>query len=312
MAKGDWWFKFEYNKWRNSSELRRCSLETKGFWIELICVMRESDADSVTGTCREIARLVGCFPDEVERCLEELRATETADIFFHADSCSGTCNASCNGHVTKCNAQSNARVTVTSRYISKELKSKELTRLRVAKHREQNESNTQVTPAVTVQSKSKSKNKSKKKEKEKKEEASSTPPAEAFGQPQKRPTDFRSSSDIPLIAKTENVLKFALPIPTQERIADVVPTEFESDWIELVKDRIVGNEDSAPNYVKTKIGFWLTDIRKIIDRSPKPNGTNGHSPPEPPKRSQEELRAIFEKQAHDRPRPQLKIDDDDA
>jgi hypothetical protein len=132
MSKGDWWFKFEFGKWRNDSSLRRCSLETKGFWIECLCAMREAGTSQLTGTYNEIARLVGCFPEEAARCVIELKRTETATV-------------------TLCNDE----VTLKSRYMERELKAKQLTRLRVQKHRE----NEQCNAPVTVQSKNKSKSK---------------------------------------------------------------------------------------------------------------------------------------------------------
>lgn len=125
--KRDWWFKFEFNRWRNHTELRRCSLETKGFWIECICVMREIGSDRVTGSYAEIARIIGCFPEEAERCIAELQRTETARVTL-----------------------SNDCVTLVSRYITKELKAKKQTRLRVAKHRSNAQCNAPVTNRVRV------------------------------------------------------------------------------------------------------------------------------------------------------------------
>ena len=133
MAK-NWWFKFEFNKWRTDSMLRRCSLETRGFWLECICVMREMGTDRLSGRLEDIARMVGCFPAEAERCIAELHRTGTAD------------SVTCNAHVT----QSNGEVTLVSRYISREVKTKAQTKLRVRRHR----SNASVTPTVTTQSKS--------------------------------------------------------------------------------------------------------------------------------------------------------------
>lgn len=80
MAKGDWWFKFEIPAWRNSPELRKCSLEARGFWIECIAIMRDAGDHFITGTATDFARMVGCFPDEAARCIDELSKTKTADV----------------------------------------------------------------------------------------------------------------------------------------------------------------------------------------------------------------------------------------
>jgi hypothetical protein len=130
MAKGDWWFKFEIPAWRNSPELRRCSLETKGFWIECVAIMRDLGVPHIKGSCEEIARSVGCFPEEAQRCVEELKRTNTADVTLR-----------------------NGEVTLKSRKYAKELKAKEMTRLRVRKHR----GVVDVTPDVTDKVKSKKK-----------------------------------------------------------------------------------------------------------------------------------------------------------
>jgi hypothetical protein len=140
-----WWFKFETGKWRNDSALRRCSLETKGFWIECIAAMREAEVFELSGTIEEVARLVGCFPEEAMRCLLELQRTKTADVTL-----------------------GNGCVTVKSRYIAKQVKVKTQTNLRVQLHR----SNANVTQDVTLQSKSKSK-------KEEKEDAANAAVAAA-------------------------------------------------------------------------------------------------------------------------------------
>jgi hypothetical protein len=146
----NWWFKFEFNRWRNDSSLRKCSLETKGFWIECICAMREADTDRITGTVDQIARLIGCFPDETRRCLAELESTGTADL----ETCNGACNGKCNGDVTLCNG----KVTLLSRYIKNELKDRENLRLRVERHRKNKSSNGDVTLHSKSKSKSNSKN----------------------------------------------------------------------------------------------------------------------------------------------------------
>lgn len=118
MAKGDWWFRFEIAAWRNSPELRRCSLETRGFWIDCIAIMRDTETAMISGTFEDFARIVGCFPNEAERCINELKRNKTADV-----------------------TQKNENVTLKSRKYERELKAKKQTRLRVQKFR----SNADVT-----------------------------------------------------------------------------------------------------------------------------------------------------------------------
>lgn len=84
--------------------------------------MREIGSDRLKGSFAEIARMVGCFPEEAARCIVELQRTETARVTLGNDC-----------------------VTLVSRYISKEIKAKKLTNLRVKKHRR----NARVTHDVT-------------------------------------------------------------------------------------------------------------------------------------------------------------------
>ena len=112
MAKNDWWFKFDIRAWRNSPELRKCSLPTRGFWIDCIAIMRDTERATISGTVEDIARAVGCFPDEARAAIEELKRHDTATVTLRNDN-----------------------VTLKSRRYAKELKAKELTRLRVRKHR---------------------------------------------------------------------------------------------------------------------------------------------------------------------------------
>lgn len=130
MAK-NWWFKFDYRVWRTDSSVRRCSLETRGFWLELLCAMYESETCEISGSYEEIGWLVGCDPSIVARCLVELQRTKTADVTL-----------------------GNGSVTVVSRRLRNELKVKKQTNLRVQRHRS-NANVTQVQHDIVI-SKSKS------------------------------------------------------------------------------------------------------------------------------------------------------------
>lgn len=130
MAK-KWWFPFDFRVWRTDSRLRRCSLETRGFWLECLCAMHEEGAFEITGTLEEVGWLIGCAPEVVARCAAELQRTKAADVTL-----------------------GNGNVTLLSRRLQRDLNDREQTRLRVRKHR----SNTDVT----IHNNSNSKNKKKK------------------------------------------------------------------------------------------------------------------------------------------------------
>jgi hypothetical protein len=131
----NWWFKFDFRVWRTDSDLRRCSLETRAFWLEVLCVMHEKGEYKIEGTYEEMGWLIGCAPEVVARCVIELQRTKTADVTL-----------------------GNGSVTLLSRRLKRELSDREKTRLRVQRHR--------GNADVTLQSKSKSNKKEIREEKE--------------------------------------------------------------------------------------------------------------------------------------------------
>ncbi len=127
MAKSDWWFKFEYLKWLTDEQLIRCSLETQGFWIRCICMMRKSGTGLLEGTGQELIRMLGVSGAELKRCTSELMTTRAADVTVRHAS------------VT----QKSTIFRIVSRKIQRELKAKEQNRLRKRKQR----SHADITPA---------------------------------------------------------------------------------------------------------------------------------------------------------------------
>lgn len=141
--KKDWWFKFEHLKWLTDEQLNRCSLETQGFWIRCICVMRKSGSAAVEGTGPELSRLLNVTPAEFRRCFLELTKTKAADVTLsHAS-------------VT----HKSAIFRIVSRKIKSELTTKEKNKLRKRKERR----HTDVTPKSQPHNKSKSKEEEKNK-----------------------------------------------------------------------------------------------------------------------------------------------------
>lgn len=77
---GNFWFKFEWELWRNDKQLRRCSKETRGFWIDCIAVMEEQQTFFIEGTPDEICREVVADRGEFDRAIAELSRTGAATI----------------------------------------------------------------------------------------------------------------------------------------------------------------------------------------------------------------------------------------
>lgn len=76
----NFWFKFEWGDWRNDRQLRRCSKETRGFWIDCIAAMEEQSTFFLEGTPEEICREVVADRGEFDRSLAELSRHGAATI----------------------------------------------------------------------------------------------------------------------------------------------------------------------------------------------------------------------------------------
>lgn len=136
MAK-NWWFKFDWDDWLNDEDLSACSLETQGLWLRCICLMYRSDTAELTGSLEQLRRKLGVLPEELTRCLHDLKSNNAANVRF-----------------------GNGDVSILSRRRQREVKAKENNRLYVAKHREKAECK------VDVRTQSKSKSLKKEKEEE--------------------------------------------------------------------------------------------------------------------------------------------------
>lgn len=76
----DPWMKFYPTDWRADPALRMCSLGARGLWVEMLCIMHESEPYGtlrVNGkalTARQMAILVGSTVEEISPLMAELEA----------------------------------------------------------------------------------------------------------------------------------------------------------------------------------------------------------------------------------------------
>lgn len=143
----NFWFKFDWDDWLNDEALSGCSLEAQGLWLRCICFMYRGDVAELKGTVEQLRRKLGVLPEELTRCLSELKTNGAADVRF-----------------------GNSDVSIISRRRQRECKHKENNRLYVSRHREKADSKKDVS----IQSKSKSKSKS---NKEERKEVAASPPS---------------------------------------------------------------------------------------------------------------------------------------
>ena len=117
-------FQFYTGDWMKDPKLSMCAPATRGIWMDLLCAMHdEGQSGEVSGTVEQLARLCRCTPAEMQSALDDLSVTFCADV-------------------TVCNKT----VTVECRRMKKEAKSRDTTKLRVARHRAKRDGNGGVTP----------------------------------------------------------------------------------------------------------------------------------------------------------------------
>lgn len=150
MAK-DWWFKFEWDDWLGDDELMACTLETQGFWIKCIALMNRAGVSELTGTVDQMRRKFGILPEELMRCVHDLKTNSAANVRF-----------------------GNGDVSIISRRRQREVKANADNRLYVARHREK----VKCKGGVREQSKSIDIEKEIREEKEKKKSVAEAAPPE--------------------------------------------------------------------------------------------------------------------------------------
>lgn len=109
------------------TEIRKCTLATRGAWYESFLRICRDDTDRIEGTYDQLARLWGCTLDEARAVVTELSNTKTCSVTV--------CNNIC---------------TLINRRRNRMLKEREKTRKRVANHRIEKRSNGNVTGHVTT------------------------------------------------------------------------------------------------------------------------------------------------------------------
>ncbi len=222
----NYWFPLEWDTWLADEALSCCSLEAQGLWIRCLCFMYRSGVAELTGTIEQLRRKLGVLPEELMRCLQELKTNNAADVRFCKD-----------------------EVSIVSRRRQRDLKAKESNRLYVAKSREKNASK------VDVSTHNKSKSKSNKKEEEK--EVVKTPPHTA--------TEHELSNfeypvkDLILAFPNERFT------PSQIGFieADVLDTPVDREaWADTITLYVQNHDPATRSYVPTRTGTLLEVFKK--------------------------------------------------
>jgi hypothetical protein len=76
----NFWFKFEWDAWRDDRQLKRCCKETRGFWVDCIAEMESQETYFLEGTPDELCRVVVATSGEFDRSIAELSRTGAATV----------------------------------------------------------------------------------------------------------------------------------------------------------------------------------------------------------------------------------------
>jgi len=75
------WIKFYPGDWLSDEALRSCSVEARGLWVDMICLMAKSDIHGhlliggKPARAEQIARIVGLLPQRTMELMDELNAS---------------------------------------------------------------------------------------------------------------------------------------------------------------------------------------------------------------------------------------------
>jgi hypothetical protein len=124
-------FQFYVKDWLSDPQLRMASFQTKGIWIDILCLMWESnDRGKLTGTIQEFCKMLGATEEEFTGFLIEAKRLNFASV-------------------TKSNNESNAEVTLENRRMVRDEKARKNNALRQSRFKSNAKSNTKVTHEVT-------------------------------------------------------------------------------------------------------------------------------------------------------------------
>lgn len=123
MAENLAWIKFFVGDWRRDPKVAMLSASGRGAWLEMILTMHDLADYKIEGTVREIARMCHLDMAEVQSALQELERHEVAEVEWRNDSVTG-----------------DAIVTVVSRRLEREEKTRSYARERQKKYRQKKQS----------------------------------------------------------------------------------------------------------------------------------------------------------------------------
>jgi hypothetical protein len=158
MAK-EYWEKWEYRLWKSDWDLGRCHPATRGIWAEWISSMMEAQTYFLTGTLDDLAASGRCTKAQAQAALHDLEKNDAATIGVGPlDGIIQRVTQNVTLKVTPLSRSFNGEITVISRKRLRDLRPKEMNRLRQQRFRDRHESNGDVTDKSQSKSKDNSTN----------------------------------------------------------------------------------------------------------------------------------------------------------
>lgn len=121
------YFPFYPGDWLSDPAVARCSLATRGVWIDLLAAMHQNGrTGELSGTPEQLARVARCQPVEISAALVDLDVTGAAKV-----------------------TERNGIITVQNRRMAREAKEREGNRIRAERYREKRPRHEKVTPPLS-------------------------------------------------------------------------------------------------------------------------------------------------------------------
>jgi hypothetical protein len=121
------WFPFYPRDWYSDPKLAPATPSARGIWIDLLSAMFIEGTASITGDRFRLAGIARCDPDEIDRFIAQAEEYQFADVIRH--------ETFGNADEIRDETPVKGMVTITSRRLARELKTRELARERLRRFR---------------------------------------------------------------------------------------------------------------------------------------------------------------------------------
>ena len=119
----DFYIKLIISDWMSDPALSMCEPATRGIWLDLLCAMQLNGKPEITGTIEQLSKLSRCSVKDFLKFLDDFKMTKIGEY-----------------------KKSNAKITLKSRRLERESKSREFNTIRQKRFKEKRKDNAEITP----------------------------------------------------------------------------------------------------------------------------------------------------------------------